>query len=370
MMKIGGTLCATGWMVWSWAGLLQAFPENVRLGYASCRTCHVSPAGDGVLTPYGRKSSAEFLSTWVSQGESDFAYGAVKLPERLNLGGDIRAMAIAKDNRVYRSTHFFPMQADVEAALALTDSLTLAVTYGAYDLETSETRRHYLVYVPTDNLSFRAGRFYPAYGIDNGDHSLMTRRYLGFNEGEETYNFEGGVFTERGEVVLTRIFRSGLEMQNEKHTGFAARAVLYAGERSELGVSALHNDGKLWRTDSANLFFIWAWNRSLYWEAEWDALRRKRMEDDDPSVADSATLVGFTRAVWEAVRGLNLFMTYEELSPQSGTGLLARQLGLGPGVQWFIRPHFDVMGKAEYRMDETFSKGPGYSAMLLAHYYF
>src|SRR3712207_1089498 len=31
-----------------------AYPNMIRLGYATCAACHLSPQGGGVLTPYGR----------------------------------------------------------------------------------------------------------------------------------------------------------------------------------------------------------------------------------------------------------------------------------------------------------------------------
>jgi hypothetical protein len=31
-----------------------ASPTMIRLGYSDCATCHVSPQGGGLLTPYGR----------------------------------------------------------------------------------------------------------------------------------------------------------------------------------------------------------------------------------------------------------------------------------------------------------------------------
>ena len=358
-----------GWGFLSFAGKVRAFPENVRMGYASCRSCHVSPAGGGLLTAYGRLTSEEFLSTWMKSGESDFAYGAVKTPEHFNFGGDIRTLAIDKDNRVYETKRYFPMQADFEAAYAFTDKLTVALTLGAYDQDGS-SRRHYIMYTPSDNFSARAGRFYPAYGIYNGDHSLLTRRTLGFDENQETYNLEGGFYTQKGEVIVTAILKNGFDTQNEDRSGFAARAVFYAGERSQAGISLMHNEGNLWRSDSYGPFFIWAFTPTFYWESEADTLSRKAVEKGDSSIADYAAILGYTRLAYEVVRGMHLLVTYEDLSPQSSNHYLAHQSGIGPGAQWFVRPHLDLMGKVEQRVDETWSVKAGMQAMLLAHFYF
>ena len=41
---------------------VSAFPEMIRHGYINCNACHVSPAGGGLLTAYGRTISKELLS--------------------------------------------------------------------------------------------------------------------------------------------------------------------------------------------------------------------------------------------------------------------------------------------------------------------
>ena len=365
--KLVGLIGCLG--ILSFAGQLTAFPENFRMGYASCRSCHVSPSGGGVLTAYGRNTSEDFLSTWVKSGESAFAYGALGAPESVNFGGDIRTMAIDKDNKVYHTKRYFPMQADFEVAYTPVDKLTMAFTLGVYDQVTG-SRRHYIMYTPSENFSLRAGRFYPAYGINNGDHSMLTRRYLGFNEGEETYNIEGGVFGEKGEVILTGIVRTGFEVFSEERSGFAVRSVIYAGERSQIGLSYLHNVSQLWKSDSYGPFFIWAFSRELYWESELDALTRKSVDKTDTSIPDYSILLGNTRLAYEVMRGLHLFVTYEGLTPQSSQHYTAHQSGIGPGFQWFLRPHLELLGKLEQRVDETWSDKAGTQAELVAHYYF
>ncbi|MFM8314271.1 MAG: hypothetical protein ACKOA8_08310, partial [Deltaproteobacteria bacterium] len=95
------------------------FPEMIRHGYSNCITCHVSPNGGGLVTPYGRALSQEVLSTWHRENESDFLWGLVPYPEWLNLGGDFRYVQTHLDTPDTKTGRFIVMQADIEAAASL-----------------------------------------------------------------------------------------------------------------------------------------------------------------------------------------------------------------------------------------------------------
>jgi len=98
--------------------LSHAFPEMVRHGYSNCITCHVSPNGGGIVTPYGRALSQEILSAGGTKDwESKFAYGAVDLPKWLQLGGDVRVLQTHLDTPNIRLGKLILMQADFEAAV-------------------------------------------------------------------------------------------------------------------------------------------------------------------------------------------------------------------------------------------------------------
>src|SRR5262245_56463333 len=92
-----------------------AFPGSARWGYANCTTCHFNVAGGGVLTPYGRQLSRELLSSKGGEGEPDFAYGGLKTPAWLALGGDFSAQ-VASRAGPESDSGFDVTQADVEAA--------------------------------------------------------------------------------------------------------------------------------------------------------------------------------------------------------------------------------------------------------------
>ncbi len=54
MMKTwkAGSLVAL--LLMALAGTASATPNMIRLGYLTCASCHLSPPGGGLLTPYGK----------------------------------------------------------------------------------------------------------------------------------------------------------------------------------------------------------------------------------------------------------------------------------------------------------------------------
>src|SRR5665213_1369307 len=109
-------------LYWITAGLIllqflspkvaMAFPEMVRHGYVNCTSCHVSPSGGGVLTPYGRQQATDLLSTWSTEKEAGPVQGLLQTPEWLNLGGDLRTIEIYRNTPQVTSARFLNMQED------------------------------------------------------------------------------------------------------------------------------------------------------------------------------------------------------------------------------------------------------------------
>ena len=150
-----------------------SFPENIRQGYVNCMTCHYSPSGGGILTPYGRELSREALSTWGAPGkEAQPFYGAIHRPSWLDLGGDARAVQMWRDNPYVTEAKFIPMQMDLEAVAKLRGDQTknqviMEATYGIIPerkgnstrLDKWGSRRHWILYRPIPEVGIRSGKF-------------------------------------------------------------------------------------------------------------------------------------------------------------------------------------------------------------------
>lgn len=321
-----------------------------------------------MLTEYGRSASQEFMFTWSKPKENNFLNGAVDLPENLSVGGDLRFMSLHKDNRVTESNVGFPMQADIELAYKFFDSLTVDVAVGSYD-GSPDTRRHYLMYQPSENWYVRAGRFFPAFGITNPDHTVVTRRFLKFDQGQETLNAEFGYLSENFEFMVDAISGSGGEKM-PKDDGYSARFAYYLGKNNQIGANYLHGEGSIWKRDVYGAFALISIGKNGIIQSEVDLQSKKALDSSDLSLPDNRALVTATRVSWEVYRGVNIFENIETLEPLGSNKFTPRQRTYGPGVQWFPRPHFELLAKYEVKLDEAFSKKYGNQAMLMSHYYF
>lgn len=333
------------------SGIAVAFPENIRHGYPSCASCHVSgPAGGGALTPYGRNAAATFLSTWAAKDEENLASGLVPLPSWLAVGGDQRSV-IAQTSAGRR---FVPMQYDAELAVSPVPELTVAGSAGLYGPDHQlEYRRLYAKLSFADTLAVRAGRFMPAYGIGWPDHRLPTRQGLGFGEGRESYNTEASVTGELGEFVLTQVFGDsaavnllpegqGYNVDTER-AGVVMRGAVYLGDRVQLGASRLALSTEDAALEAYGVHLLAAANDWVYLLGEYD-----RAFDGTSARDVAAGKLGV-----EVVRGLHVSL----LGERDGD-----ELGAGAQVQWFPRPHFELLTECKRIHNANFG-------VLLFHHY-
>jgi hypothetical protein len=88
-----------------------SFPELTRHGYSNCTACHLSPAGGGALTLYGRELSKELLSTKSEKGEQYFAYNAIpslSKSDKILLAAYIRGLQALRENKSYNEARTIP----------------------------------------------------------------------------------------------------------------------------------------------------------------------------------------------------------------------------------------------------------------------
>ncbi len=348
-----------------WSGRSFAYPENVRYGYANCASCHVSPTGGGLLTPYGRGSAEELLSTWSSKGEAGLLHKDTQLPAWLIAGGEFRSLAFQKDTQVYKEKGVIPMQAELQGGVTWNGLVTAVASLGTYDKDI-QSQTFYVLGNVGEHVFARGGRFFPAFGINRPDHAIVTRRGLGFNEGQQTLNAEVGVVGETGEVILDAVLGRPGEISDEER-GFVARSALYAGGKSQIGLNAMMLKGTVWERNVTGAFVTTGLTSTTYLLAEFDKETKKAVEKDDASTQDTSRFVSADKVGWEMARGVHLLATYESSVTTDGT-YDNRYWAAGPGVQWFPRPHFELLAQAQKRLDRTWSDEPGSLLTLMLHY--
>jgi hypothetical protein len=343
-----------------------AYPEMTRYGYANCITCHVSPTGSGVLTDYGRALSAQVLSTWVVENEEKFLYGAVTPPDWFSPGGDFRALELYQAQGARQGTKFIFMQADVEAAATI-ETVTLAASGGIDYNGNAISRRHYLNFRPTDSLSFRVGKFMPAFGINSENHSVGVKRGLGKDQGTETYNIEGAWIGENFDAFVTGILGRPDNLQLGVETGASLSSSVFVAGTSKLGASYYYGTRDAGGRHVAGPFAIVGFTQSFFLLAEAD------FQWFMPKVGTVAgtTQDGFVdniRLDYEFVQGLHAYLLQEYYTIDF-TNALTSSDSYGGGLQWFPRPHMElnVVYKKQRIGGSVASFGDYAYAML--HYY-
>lgn len=327
-----------------WPGLSWAFPENIRNGYTNCNACHVSPTGGGLLTPYGRAISAELLSTWGSVTEAQFAYHLIRPPEWLNLGGDVRPFFSDRIKSPRNETRLFLMQADLEAA-ATYKKFTIDGTFGYQYLpnynSTSDyfiSRRHYLLFHATDEITIRFGRFYPAYGIYTDNHYVYTRHDLGFDQGMESYNLEAAWQGETFGFIANGIFGRFDDSDLRRETGVALRGNVNFGQSYQVGLSYLYGSQEQRSRDLIGPYGILGFTPRFSLMSEIDF---QDLHFSDPASNSGWGLIDFQRLDYEWVQGVHTYLV-QELNRRSFSDPKSQKEAYGVGFQFLPRPHLEL----------------------------
>jgi hypothetical protein len=237
------------------AGRAHAEPMFLSRQYTRCTTCHYSPTGGGLLTPYGRGLTRE-LSTMSGhpaaesepgRGEESFLFG--RLGQRtgpVDLGIDVRPAHLDVDSGGFATTEDFMMDADLLAAVRA-HGWTLYGEIGREPVPDGPKIASYEYWIARDSPSeggfgFRLGRFLPAYGIRLSDHTALTRLPLGFDVYDQVLGLE---VSHSGERHLLQVSASPgpapSVFQDDGRRAFTAsgRLQLDLGPRSALVFSGL-----------------------------------------------------------------------------------------------------------------------------------
>ena len=197
-----GVLAATAGVAFA-VSPAGAEPMFLSRQYARCTSCHYSPTGGGLLTPYGRSLTREELSTSGrghaaasapgQSGEEAFLWGVLgRGLGGLNLGIDVRPAHLDVRFPGGKLTRDFFMNTDLMAAYQV-KGWTVYGELGRQPLSTGtriDSWEHWVGYQSQKGLGLRAGRFLPAYGIRFADHTAFNRRPLGLDTFDQLYALE------------------------------------------------------------------------------------------------------------------------------------------------------------------------------------
>jgi hypothetical protein len=319
-----------------------ALPELVRYGYNNCTSCHYSPSGGGVLTPYGREFSENTLSMFDANGS--FLFGAIKPPNWLALQGDFSSLNLVQTDPVTGTatpSHIY-MQEDLEAALVF-KHFTIDGTIGRQDSAPAPqnnellNRRFYVDYKPTERFSLRAGKFLRNYGINFSDHEIAVKQDLGFDQGSETYNVEGAWLGEHLSLFVTGVFGRPDDPSLNAESGAVINASYFFGGSNRVGFSYAYGTNNLADRNVFGPYFALGFTKHLSLLSEFDFQRNFA----STFVVPEWGLADYQRLDYEILQGLHLY-TVQNFSQFDFSNPSVRDEGYGFGIQYFPIAHIET----------------------------
>lgn len=348
-----------------------SFPEMVRHGYVNCTVCHVAPNGGGLLTEYGRSLSREVLSTWGKENEGNFLYNSVTLPKWLNMGGDVRAVQTYLNTPAAVSGNFILMQADLEVGITI-DKFSAMGTLGRQQLTGPATtfwdnlisRRHFVMYRPTEEFALRVGRFQTAYGLNVPDHILSTRRGLNWDQNTETYNIEASYIGEDNDFFATaslgRFDLPPTATANEK--GLGVRGSHAFSGKYKVGAGYFYGTRPTANRHVFGPYAILGFTPRMFLLIEADFTYTL------PLVGNLKWgFLNYARFDYEFIQGLHVYIAQEYTKSDFDTATSVGE-AYTLGVQFFPRPHFEFVAAIQKQRSSTTAPFNDFGWLLL-HYY-
>jgi hypothetical protein len=346
-----------------------ALPELVRYGYNNCTSCHYSPSGGGVLTPYGREFSANTLSMF--DGGGSFMFGAVPTPSWLALQGDISSLNLVEtdpDTGKATPSHIW-MQEDMEGALVF-NHFVIEGTIGRQDSapapENSQyfSRSFYVDYKPTEQISIRAGKFLRNFGINSSDHETAVKADLGFDVGDETYNLEYAWLGKNLSFFATAVFGRPDDPSLNAETGAVLNASYFFGGSNRVGFSYSYGSNNLADRNVFGPYFALGFTKKLSLLSEFDFQRNYA----STFVVPAWGYADYQRLDYEITQGLHLY-TIQNFSELDFSDPSVRDEGYGFGIQYFPVAHIETRLVMERRRETSVSSNYGNWYYFDFHFY-
>jgi hypothetical protein len=370
----------------------SAYPWMIRHGYSGCTPCHFDPSGAGPLTTYGRMVGDTVLSTPYGKPSDDspragFLFGAVRPPEWLALGGDVRgALLRVKVPGSAEIRRTILMQADLEATVS-TGRLVASVTAGYAhegalyasltrgDKDNLVSRQHWLgYYLDADStLLLRVGRLNLPFGIRAIEHTLWARALTQTNIDDQQQFGAAFAWTAgplRGELMAIA-GNYQLRPDDYRERGYSTYVEAAVTSNLALGVSSLVTHREL---EPSSLKETWRQAHGVHarWASPWTPL--VLLSEWDYSLTSTKGqfwkkgIVGYAQADIEAAQGVHFLITGEEQSV--GVHGPPPSWGLWLSYNWFLLPHSDLRLDGIYQsLGSDYGRISAYTLLLQGHVY-
>lgn len=321
-----------------------AYPQFQLSRDQTCSSCHLSPAGGGLLSENGT-SFLENAASFAADG--NFMYDAFKPPGWLQLGGVIRT--------AYGYTHTpqnylvgFPMQGDLFASAELPAHLRFTVTVGARPTEYGNeaathawSREHFLTWSQdvggTEGWFVRLGRFMPVFGLRYVEHPTYTRRFGGTPLYGETYGVAVEYIRADVEAHLTGFVRDPIQDTVVHDNGGAFYGEYRVLPQAAIGLEGMYtkspDDSRLRGGVTAKYYVKPA---DLLFQFEGQVVNQKILSYGLTQLVGELTATKFFTSAWFLDLGIG---HYDENLRIAGLDRNSIDLNL----HWLVISHFEVL---------------------------
>lgn len=345
-----------------------AYPEMIRHGYVNCTACHISPAGGGVLTQYGRGLSAELLSTFGTEKEAQFLHGALpmeKVDEWLAIGGGYRGLQFHYENDQRKDGQWIDMQGLIETAIKFKE-WTFDFAFGVFGSNSdwkSYASRYYLMNQLNDYVSIRAGRFTPQFGLNIPAHTSPTRGFLGFGANKERDALEAQ-FNDENWTAVGTYSESIVRNNNEIEKGIALKLERVLTDTMKPGISYWKGETPSVERQILGVHGLVGFSKSFFLlgEIDWQETKNKN------SGALNHTLSTYHKLGYEFYKGV-VGAVLADVQLNKLEDPATRVIHYGLGLQFFPRPHFVLEGTWTREQAPAVTSVEGDYAWFLFHYY-
>ena len=345
-----------------------AYPEMIRHGYPSCTNCHLSPNGGGILTPYGRSLANELLTHSWKEVVKEAEDKKISQPDKGEVvqnwlgGGDVRVLFLHHNNEYENSYLTIPMQAELAGAYN-TEKYAFVVSIaashskakGGEEADTSFlVPNAYGLYRFNDFMTVRAGKFLPAYGLNNSLHTIGTRGPLGFGFKDQRPGVEISYLAEKWGAILSQFGSRGPDVGDNATT---AQLQLIPNENSKFAVNYWSEKDM---RSIYGLWFVTPIHGPLYISADYNT-----------QIETSPKTNGhyyFAKLGYEIKQGIHLYLM-KDFSQRDDDLAYTKVDRYGPGIQIFPMLHFEVDAVWLKEKNQIYSNKEADYAYILAHYY-
>lgn len=312
------------------------------------------------------------MSTWGWKNSENPLFGLAGNTKKLKIGGDYRAIQTYFENSQIKQGNQFVMQRNIELGLNLA-TIWIVGTAGVQDGPAGTpmkgsflSERHYLIWELTEELRLRLGKFRLNFGLNDPNHTRVTKQALGFGSNSESYILEVSRFSDTNEIFVSAdLGRMDIPREVSSERSISIGYSKYLFENSKLGTNFLIGESGEKRRGLLNFNGIISANKDflIKFETSYEESHLSAFPTDQRELAASTLSFGYQR-----IQGLLSYLIGEYLQTDLNDSR-TQQSSIGMGLQFLPVPHFEFQIEYKKGLIRDVTVNQSDSGWLLFHVY-